>query len=85
MTTVVESIQVFRKLIDSGPSKDWPETDQATAERMMGNLRCFRSAYSNGEWYVAIGYGRVVWHETEGDRWFVSPWFTSNLSRETTP
>jgi hypothetical protein len=84
MTTTVQEVTVYRKLMDSGPVA-WPETDQATAERMMSNLRCYRESYANGEWYSAMGYGRVVWHETEGDRWFVSPWFTYNRSRETTP
>lgn len=75
MTTVVEEVSHFRKLMDSGPSNDWLEVDQSTADGLMSNLRCYRDCWNNGEWYSAVGYGRVVWHETEGDRWFVKPSF----------
>ncbi len=81
MTTVVQDMMHIRKAMDSGPSKDWREVDQATAEHLMSNLRCYRDLWCNGEWYNAVGYGRVAWHETKGDKWFVSPWFSSSKSR----
>lgn len=76
MTTIVEDVQHIRKAMDSGPyGDDWLEIDQPTADHLMSNQRCRRDLWCNGEWYIADGYGKIIWHETKGDRWFVKPSF----------
>lgn len=54
---------------------NWIETDHETAEWLMENLECWRDGWSGGEYYVAMGYGRVVAHVIDGDRWLVHPMF----------
>lgn len=83
MTTTVQDLMFIRKLMDSEASHDWPQVDEQTANFLMGNLRCWRDLWCNGEWYIAKGYGRVVWHETKGDKWFVNPMFRRHHGQQT--
>lgn len=75
MKTIVDEIHTIRKAMDTEGGPDWHEVDQATAEHVMGNLRCYRDCWANGEHYCAVGYGRVAFHQTKGDRWFIHPRF----------